>query len=620
MMLKRWIYKLNGLLLCCALAVAPVRYAGADGGDSGKADASEKTRGDSLTGTRQFYVAPNGKASNDGSITRPWDLQTALSQPSQVRPGATIWLRGGVYKGGFISRLTGTEAAPIIVRAYPGERVVIDGNGYPVQKLSIHGAWTWYWGFEVMNSRKAEFPVLREAIGEMVDLQGPHTKLINLIAHDNGTAFSFPRNAKNAEIYGCLIFYNGLNTHDHGIYARNESGTKLVTDNIIFAQSGYGFNGTSNQGAVRGFDLTGNILFNNGSLRGTTKRTADMAIGNTQPAARVRVMNNFFYSAPQLTGTSLKIGTNQKHLHKDVGIISNYCVAPNPLIMWRWQKAIVRDNTFYANGKSGRVVAWQALPRDNTKGHLWDRNTYFGGANGPRWEIYQRSGYDLAGWQTQTHLDAHSVALPDSALQDTRIFVRPNLYEPGRAHIVIYNWGHLNAVTADLSATGLKKGQSYQIRDAQNYFGKVVGTGIYDGKPVPINVAGLTAVARPLGVNVPVTHTSSEFQVLVVVPQPAIPSLATLSNAAADSQKSEITLTFSDLLAGAAANLALYQVEINHVAMAISAARLAGGDSITLRLPRGTLHKGDQVVISWRDLPDEKNRLFSGESEMIIAS
>jgi hypothetical protein len=43
-----------------------------------------------------FYAAPGGSASGNGSSASPWDLQTALNQ-TVTRPGDTIWLRGGVY-------------------------------------------------------------------------------------------------------------------------------------------------------------------------------------------------------------------------------------------------------------------------------------------------------------------------------------------------------------------------------------------------------------------------------------------------------------------------------------------------------------------------------------------
>jgi len=74
-----------------------------------------------------FYVAPNGSPSGNGSITNPWNLQTALNQPPGVLPGTTIYLRGGTYTGKFSSNLTGLLTLPITVRSYPGEWATIDG-------------------------------------------------------------------------------------------------------------------------------------------------------------------------------------------------------------------------------------------------------------------------------------------------------------------------------------------------------------------------------------------------------------------------------------------------------------------------------------------------------------
>ena len=69
-----------------------------------------------------FYASPTGTtstAAGTGTITNPWALQTALAQPAAVHPGDTIWLRGGTYTGKYVSHLTGTSTAPIVVRSYP---------------------------------------------------------------------------------------------------------------------------------------------------------------------------------------------------------------------------------------------------------------------------------------------------------------------------------------------------------------------------------------------------------------------------------------------------------------------------------------------------------------------
>src|SRR6476620_6220546 len=81
-----------------------------------------------LTRGTEFHASPVGSVGADGSSGRPWDLRTALHQPPAVKPGDTIWLRGGVYRGTYSSTLSGTADQPIVVRAIPGQRAIIDGG------------------------------------------------------------------------------------------------------------------------------------------------------------------------------------------------------------------------------------------------------------------------------------------------------------------------------------------------------------------------------------------------------------------------------------------------------------------------------------------------------------
>lgn len=81
------------------------------------------------TPTGNFVIAaPNGSPSGNGSAANPFDLQTALNQPSAIQPGTTVYLRGGTYTGRFISNLSGSTNNPITVRSYPGEWAKINGN------------------------------------------------------------------------------------------------------------------------------------------------------------------------------------------------------------------------------------------------------------------------------------------------------------------------------------------------------------------------------------------------------------------------------------------------------------------------------------------------------------
>jgi len=104
-----------------------------------------------------------------------------------------------------------------------------------------------------------------------------------------------------------------------------------------------------------------------------------------------------------------------------------------------------------------------------------------------------------------------------------KVFVRPNLYEQGRANIVIYNWDRASSVMANLSQVGLSNGQSYEIRNALNYFGAPVFTGTYSATNPLVSIAmtsaAATAVTTPINHSYTPTTTLPEFGVFVVVPR-----------------------------------------------------------------------------------------------------
>ncbi len=69
----------------------------------------------------------------------------------------------------------------------------------------------------------------------------PGLKFINMVGPRHPPGLRLLEGATNAEIYGCLIYYNGWEApdrgHGHGIYAQNQTGTKKITDNIVFSGS-----------------------------------------------------------------------------------------------------------------------------------------------------------------------------------------------------------------------------------------------------------------------------------------------------------------------------------------------------------------------------------------------
>jgi hypothetical protein len=421
---------------------------------------------------RDLYVSPNGSSSNDGSASRPLDLTKALSPSSPAKAGDTIWLRGGTYRGTYVSDLTGTASAPIIVRQYPGERAIIDTNPSQSDGILARGAYTWFWGFEITNSNPNRYSSQTGSWptdvprGYGVTARGRALKFINMVVHDMANGFGVWIESVDTEVYGSIAYNNGWQApdraHGHGIYAQNQSGRMRLTDNILFNQFSHGLHGYGSGAAFLDYiTMEGNIAFNNGIIS-KDGLARELLLGGGVRAASPEVKSNSTYGAQVNVGYGAGCTNAQ--------VTGNYFVGTGVAIVNC--AGTVTGNTMYS------IYGVQTLPTSHAN------NTFLS-------------------------------TPPTSAT----VRVRPNRYEAGRAHIAVYNWQDKPQVSLDLSGTGLTVGQSFEIRDAQNYFGSSpVFSGVYNGSAVTIPMSGLT-VGVPVG-TVPVAprHTAPRFGAFVVVP------------------------------------------------------------------------------------------------------
>jgi hypothetical protein len=438
-----------------------------------------------------FYVAPDGVPSGNGSREKPWDLATALAQPSAVKPGDTIWLRGGTYRGHFTSTLKGNANKPVVVRQYGSERATLDGNdGTNAVTLLVNGSDTWFWGFEITNSnttRTSSNTSPPGGRGEAVNLLGARTRLINLQLHDTNQGVLTTTDIPDTEVSGCLIYYNGYDGtdrgHGHGIYIANAApSTKRVVDNVIFDQFGYGIHAYTQGGKLDGLYFEGNTSFNNGALAQVTGLTTDILVGASGSAAanptdsdkvakNTTLRSNFTYFSSS-GGTGANLGYSKGIASPT--IVDNYLVGGAALTLIN----AFRPITMTGNSLYGSISGFQSSE--------FPGNTYYA-----------------------------------SRPTGMKVFVRPNQYEPGRANITVYNWDKASIV--DVSLIGvLNPGMHYEVRSAQNFFGAPVLTGIYNGAPIHIPMTGLTP-ATPVGRPAPAA-TGPDFQVFVLLPKAPPPA------------------------------------------------------------------------------------------------
>jgi PKD repeat protein len=420
----------------------------------------------------EFFASPSGSPSGDGSISRPWDLVTALRQPAALKAGDTLWLRGGVYTGEFVSYLTGASGAPIVVRSYPGERATIDGVTAAGQTIfQISGAYTWYRDFEIMssNTNRTSPSVSGAGITTMQTPGHPGLKLIDLVIHDTlGNGFWI--DATDLEMYGCIVYYNGYKGtdrgHGHGIYAQNATGTKHFTDNIVFQQFDKGlqfFGGTS--APINNMDVEGNTVFQNGYIDGTESNNIE--IGGGLVAQNPVFKDNYSYYS--------NIGK------EDIG---GYNTAGT-------------SNLIYQNNYDAADNDWPTT-FSGLHGFSISGNTFRGHAGAFATSLYPSNAYYLG-------------TPPPPA--PGKVFIRLNAYEPGRANVTVYNWSKASSVSVDLSSV-LKVGDNFEVRNAQNFFGAPVRTGTYGGGAIALPTAGLVPAA-PVGWTTPAA-TGPEFNVFVV--------------------------------------------------------------------------------------------------------
>jgi hypothetical protein len=470
---------------------------------------------------REYFVAVYGLPSNDGGLARPLDLATALSKASPARPGDTIWIRGGRYRGHFESHLSGTAAQPITVRNYEGERVAID-NPTDCDTMNLLSSYTWYWGLELTSTgSRRRTPESGSYCGHESQNHldrgigfrnnGSFNKIINCVIHDQqqgvgnwGTWTSNP----GLEVYGSLIYYNGAEQTGgerdgwglgHGIYTLSkQTGATRIRDNIVHSNFVTGIR-VGDEGVFNPH-VEGNISFLNGEhMTRTGGRNLYVGGGNNYDTNRsayvpmsgavIRANYTYFRTNNSAKGPGM-LGASE-------GL--------NAGLWWPGASGEIVDN--YVAGFSGghalQLGYWDHFTATRCLG-----NTIYGTVN----EYTKR--------QCPPDANTYLAARPPNA-----VFVRPNEFEPGRANIAIYNWERRPVVEVNLAAAGLSDGQAVEIRDAMNFFDSpIVRVNFRRTKPyvvIPMDelsragIVGETDISRSYR---PLPHSAPEFAAFVVLP------------------------------------------------------------------------------------------------------
>jgi hypothetical protein len=469
---------------------------------------------DGLNGSgNAWHVTTNGTPQGNGTISAPWDLQTALNQPDSVKGGDIIWLHQGTYIGVFENNLVGLPEKPIIVRAALDEEVILNGDYIEAEAvLTFLGAYTWIADITIecpQNSRYENSVNGKDGVYFL----GNNNKLINCIIRNNGgNGVGFWSTATNSEIYGCIIYNNGYigsdRGHGHGIYTQNLVGTKRIADNILFNSFGIGIQMYTEQGNIQGYEIEGNTIFNSG-LPGASQMERNIICGGLQPIDRVTIKGNCLYFTPNYPAKAgVQFGYSADNLN--ASFIDNYMTDGTFYIISKWKNIIATGNMIAAHSSDITLVASTNLADVSTL--TMNNNKYYNG----RFATNYPNLLDFTDWKSQSYQDAvsqwHS-GLPTK----TEVFVRPNRYVKGRAYITAYNWSNVSSISVN-GASILSAGDKYEVYDVSNLAAGAISQGTYSGGSIsiPINQQNVELPAGWSGSTERFKPTAPNFGVFIL--------------------------------------------------------------------------------------------------------
>lgn len=239
----------------------------------------------------QIFVSTTGNDANSGSFVEP--LATIARAHFLVKPGDTIFVRGGVYSLNATLNLSkyGTEAQPIHLFAYSAERPILDFSGM-VLGGSNRGIrlQSWYWhikGFDIKGAgdngmlidngsyniiEYCSFYENRDT-GLQLANGAAHNRIINCDSfnnvdpgHGNADGFAPKLNVGTGNyFYGCRAWNNSDDGFDG--YLRGADDVTTTLEHCWIFKNGYLADGLPSNGNGNGFKLGGGDNGNSDSLK-----------------------------------------------------------------------------------------------------------------------------------------------------------------------------------------------------------------------------------------------------------------------------------------------------------------------------------------------------------------
>ncbi len=294
-----------------------------------------------------YVSATNGRDTNPGTCSQPF--RTIARGVGVLKPGDTLFIRGGVYAESFNSNIPSGKSwlSPVTIKAYPNEQVTLRPGPTTqgvfmfsgpqqfivISDLTIDGANVQYDCIKITSSSKrgaAHHICIQNCDVLNANAQG--------ILISGGSYFNYLHNLKvhNSALNG--RWHAMPLDHYHGIYIASSCNT--VHGCTVYHNAGYGIHCYDSSGFLVNYNtICGNTCVDNGvaSMSGAGIILSS-GIGNQ--AFNNVVYGNAYGISVDYSAISTRVFNNTVYANREYGIY----------IGSRSRLAIVQNNISYGNG------------------------------------------------------------------------------------------------------------------------------------------------------------------------------------------------------------------------------------------------------------------------------
>lgn len=357
-----------------------------------------------------YYVSTSGNDANPGTSSSPW--RSLAKAAATAAAGDIVNVRGGTYYETLSPARSGTSAAKITFKSYPGETAVINGGGSRYGINFSSKSYLRFEGFEITSSTKGLYSDGSNTGNEFIG---------NSVHHNSGSGVHWRSESygliENNQIYnngeGLVMTYADHNTARHntiymntvdGIYV-DYSQYNTVDHNVV---RDHVWSSASHSDAMQFWQSPNNTITNNLVYRTVAyQNSGSQGIFVSYSAGSV-IKNNV---------VSQSEAYNFNVLNSPGSVLVN-----NTSYQGRWgayyikqgsTNVILRNNIAFESGDVMNVTA------DAQTGFNSDYNIFYGSAASPiKWGS---AWYSLSAFKGFGH-DAHSKAVDPK-------FVNPSGYD-----------------------------------------------------------------------------------------------------------------------------------------------------------------------------------------------